>query len=126
MTTTRALLPQRRRCETFDMRHAGLRAAFTISVGYYEDGGVGEVFITGAKAGSTAEVIARDGAVLLSFAVQYGVPLDVIRGALTREANGAPSTIVGAVVDRLAAERIPRNGFPSPHRTPQTPAPPDA
>jgi hypothetical protein len=126
MTTTRTRLPQRRYCETFELRHAGLRAVFAITVGRYDDGGIGEVFITGPKVGSEAESIARDGAVLLSLALQHGVPLEVIRGAVTREANGAPSTIVGAVVDRLAAERMPRNGSASPHRTPQTPAPPDA
>ena len=62
---------------------------------------IGEVFISGSKAGSTTEAVARDGAVLLSIALQHGVPLETIKHALTREGNGTPSTIIGAVVDRL-------------------------
>jgi hypothetical protein len=100
MTSTRAILPARRESETFNLNRGGTRFAVTVS--YYAPGRPAEVFITGAKAGSDVEAIARDGAVLLSIALQFGVPLDVIRGALTRESNDDASTIVGAVVDRLA------------------------
>lgn len=98
----RNMLPQRRHAETFELRHGGQNALFAVTVGYYAPGGaVGEVFICGAKAGSTVEAVARDGAVLLSLALQHGIPLALIKGALTREYDGAPSTIIGAVVDRL-------------------------
>jgi len=97
--TDRKTLPQRRLAETFDLRHGN--ATFQITSGYFPDGRLGEVFIAGAKVGSDLEAVARDGAVLLSLALQFGIPLGMIRGALTREENGAPSTIVGAVVDRL-------------------------
>lgn len=100
--TPRRALPQRRACETFDLRHGTQRSAFAVTVGRFDDGVIAEVFIAGAKAGSEVEAVARDGAVLLSIALQYGVPLSVIRGSLTREANESPSTIIGAVVDRLA------------------------
>ena len=43
-------------------------------------------------------------AVLLSIALQHGVPLETIKHALTREGNGTPSTIIGAVVDRLTGQ----------------------
>ncbi|WP_442896066.1 toprim domain-containing protein [Bradyrhizobium sp. AZCC 2289] len=51
------------------------------------------------------EAIARDGAVLLSLALQHGAELDNIRSAITRDEQGAPSSIVGAVVDQLSGEK---------------------
>jgi len=102
--TARDTLPQRRRAETFEIEHGGQRTRFAVTVGYYDSTNrVGEVFITGAKAGSGSEAIARDGAVILSIALQYGVPLETIKHAMTREADGSPSTVIGAVVDRLAS-----------------------
>jgi hypothetical protein len=101
MTAHRKPLPQRRASETFELRHGNHRGTFQVTIGYYPDGSIGEVFVSGAKAGSEVEAVARDSAVLLSIAVQFGVPLEIIRHAITREANGAPSTIIGAVIDRL-------------------------
>ena len=77
---------------------------FQVTLGRYLDGSIGEVFISGAKAGSDVEAVARDGAVLLSIALQFGVPLEIIRHAITREQDGTPSTIIGAVIDRLSHE----------------------
>jgi hypothetical protein len=100
--TARRALPNRRCGETFELKHGGQNTVFAVTVGYYEPGGViGEVFISGAKAGSEFEAVARDGAVLLSIALQFGVPLETIRHAITREHDGRPSTIIGAVIDRL-------------------------
>jgi hypothetical protein len=102
--TARNPLPQRRACETFELRHGNID--FTVTVGFYSDHSIGEVFICGAKAGSDVEATARDGAILLSLALQYGVPYDVIKRAITREHNGKPSTIVGAVIDRIPEEEL--------------------
>lgn len=99
---TRRTLPQRRACETFEVAFGGLRGNHTVTLGYYDDGSVGEVFIDGGKSGEQVEAIARDGAVLLSLALQSGVAVDTIRHAITRDGQGAPSSIVGVVVDRLA------------------------
>ena len=52
--------------------------------------------------GSDLEATARDAAIVLSIAVQYGVPLEPIRHAVTRNADGSPSSIIGAVLERLA------------------------
>jgi membrane-bound lytic murein transglycosylase B len=101
----RRVLPQRRYAETFDLRHRTETGdqSYSISVGYFADDLTpAEIFINGAKVGSGVEAVARDGAVLMSIALQYGVPLDVMRGAITRERGDAPSSIVGAVLDLLA------------------------
>ncbi len=101
MTSNRAVLPNRRAGENFEMRHGGKNTVFVITTGHYPDGRVGEVFISGAKAGSEVDAVARDGAILLSLALQHGVPLETMKHAMTREPDGSASTIVGAVVDRL-------------------------
>ena len=102
--TERRILPQRRRAETFEVAFGGLDRAHTVTVGYYDDDAIGEVFIDGGKSGEMVESIARDGAVLLSLALQYGANLSNIESAITRDGQGAPASIIGAVVDRLSEE----------------------
>jgi hypothetical protein len=98
----RRVLDNRRFGENFELRHGGKNTTFTVTIGRYPDGAVGEVFITGAKAGSEVDAVARDGAILLSLALQHHVPLETIRHAMTREADGSASTIIGAVVDEIS------------------------
>ncbi|MBR0879657.1 hypothetical protein ACVMGC_001059 [Bradyrhizobium barranii subsp. barranii] len=101
----RRTLPQRRRAETFEVAFGGLSRTHTVTLGYYDDGTIGEVFINGGKSGEVVEAIARDGAVILSMALQSGVALDTIKHAITRDSQGEPSSIIGAVVDQLREER---------------------
>lgn len=105
MPQRREPLPSRRHSETFKMPWGGLAMPHTVTVGYYDDGRVGEVFIAGGKSGEAVEAIARDGAVLLSMALQHGVPMEVIAHAITRDGRDQPQTIVGAIVDMLAGEQ---------------------
>jgi len=100
MTESQAL-PMRRRSETFNIAYGGLTKDHTVTVGFYDDGRPGEVFINGGKSGEQVEAIARDGAVVLSLALQHGASLDTIRVALTRDGQSAPQSIVGVVVDSL-------------------------
>jgi hypothetical protein len=80
----RERLPDRRAAETWDIQVGGLR--YTISVGYYESGRIGEIFIQNHKQGSQAGLMAADSAVLCSIALQHGVPIETLRHALMREA----------------------------------------
>jgi hypothetical protein len=124
MVANRKTLPPRRFSETLDLAFG--KAVFQVSVGYFEDIALvpdpsiadavvlkrvivrtpGEVFITGAKAGSEIEAIARDGAVLISIGLQHGVPLDVMAGAVTRDPQARPMTVVGAVIDQMIQRRL--------------------
>src|SRR5512132_238364 len=97
---TRRILPQRRRAETFTVAH--WNQPFVVTVGFFDDGTPGEVFVD-SKTGGDVEAIARDAAVLLSLALQHGVLVEAIKHAVTRDSNGAPSSILGAVVDRISA-----------------------
>jgi hypothetical protein len=99
--TERQALPMRRRCETFEIDYGGLKKSHVITVGYYDDDRPGEVFINGGKSGEQVEAIARDGAVLLSMALQHGATLETIKHAITRDGQEQPQSIVGVVVDHL-------------------------
>lgn len=99
--TVRKTMPARRRSETFTMRFGNMNALFAVTIGHYADGSVGEVFISGAKTGSEIEAVTRDGAILLSLAIQHGADLKIVQHALTREGSGKASTIIGAVVDEI-------------------------
>lgn len=97
-------LPNRRLSITNEMRYG--KTSFQVSIGYYDQACTkpAEVFISGSKAGSDLDATTRDGAVLLSVALQYGVPIEVMAGAITRGRTGDPATIIGAVIDRLQRE----------------------
>ncbi len=99
--TTRLELPPRRRCETFELPYGGLTSPHVVTVGYYDDGRLGEVFINGGKSGELVEAIARDGAVMTSLALQHGVSVDTMLHAITRNGQDEPQSIVGAVVEGL-------------------------
>lgn len=103
--TTRTMLPNRRPALTYDLEFWGQRVAVTID----PDHGL-EVFATTRRSGSTTDAAVRDAAILFSLARQYGCPLATIARAVTRNADGSPSTPIGAVVDNLiaaAAESAP-------------------
>ena len=98
----RRVLPQRRASETFDLRFWSQN--FTITVGRYPDGAIGEVFIASHKTGGDVEAIARDAGVLLSLALQHGVPPETIRHAVTRGTSEEPASILGGVIDSITTK----------------------
>jgi len=96
---TRTKLLDRRECTTMDVYHNGQR--YHVSIGRFRDGSLAEVFVSGSKSGSDLEAVCRDAAVILSISRQYGVPLDPILHAVTRNTDNSPSSIIGAVLERL-------------------------
>jgi hypothetical protein len=103
--TARARLPDRRPAETFEFDVAGLR--YTATVGRFPDGRIGEIFLNNHKSNSAADANARDSAIVCSLALQHGVELDTIRGALVRDSRGNASTPLGAALDLIAQEAAP-------------------
>ena len=98
----RERLRNRRLAETFDLEVAGLR--YTCTVGRFDDGRIGELFLTNHKSNSQADTNARDSAIVFSFAVQHGADPEAIRRALCRDSNGNASGPLGRALD-LIAER---------------------
>jgi hypothetical protein len=98
----RERLRYRRPAETFGIEAGGLH--YTATVGRFDDGRLAEVFLTSNKVGSAAATAACDAAVLCSIALQYGVPLDVLRHALMRDAQGRAIGPLSVVLDQIAEE----------------------
>ncbi|MDQ3813952.1 MAG: intein-containing adenosylcobalamin-dependent ribonucleoside-diphosphate reductase, partial [Armatimonadota bacterium] len=72
----RRKLPDERQSITHKFSIAGQEGYFT--VGLYEDGSPGEIFIKMSKEGSTISGLMDSFAVAISMALQYGVPLRVL------------------------------------------------
>jgi hypothetical protein len=100
---TRERLHNRRRQITDCVRwplDAGRR--IHVSAGFAGDGRILEAFLRGGgRSGSDVDFLLDDLAVLLSRDLQHGDRLAKIASGLGRLPDGKPSSIVGAVVDRL-------------------------
>lgn len=98
----RELLANRRNCETITVDWG--KRGYAISFGMFPDGRPAEIFIS-AYHNTTTEIdqVARDGAVLVSLALQHGCDPETIAHAITRDGGGNPSTIIGAVIDSMVA-----------------------
>ncbi len=82
----------------------GVNAGYSVSYGRFPGRGPSEIFITTNKASSDAESIARDAAIMISIALQYGAAFDALRSAVTRDGEGRPLTIIGHALDLVAAD----------------------
>ena len=92
----RVRLPNRRVSELVDFEHGGRR--WTLTVGHFADGRVGEVFLDTPKASAIGE-IAANAAIAASVAFQHGALLETVRHALAdRRAGplGAALTLIDA------------------------------
>ncbi|MFY0735646.1 hypothetical protein [Aurantimonas sp. NFXS3] len=96
---TREALLQRRCCENEDIVFGGITVSVTF--GYYDDGRIGEVFLSTRKIGTAMDTAVRDMAVLLSIALQYGVTPGVLRRSLTTTEIGAPEGLAGKIVSMI-------------------------
>ncbi|MGO9849194.1 MAG: hypothetical protein ACLPKT_22110 [Methylocella sp.] len=100
--TLRERLPNRRASVSFTFEVEGLR--FTATVSRFADGRIGELFLNNHKADNQADTNARDAAIVLSFALQHGADIDVIRRALCRDSQGRALGPLAAALDLLASE----------------------
>lgn len=101
---TRERLLDRRASENEDIIFAGVTVS--VSFGYYDDGRIGEVFLSTRKIGSAVDTAVRDAAVLLSLLLQYGCSPKIIRRSLTADERGDPEGLAGQVVS-LIEDRWP-------------------
>ena len=92
-------LAMRREAESFVLHFCGLSDPFFVTVGRFPDGRVAEVFINASKRDQLFDHLARDAAILISIALQYGAPIDALRKALSRDAHGSAQGIAGAALD---------------------------
>jgi hypothetical protein len=97
--TTRNRLPNRRPAESFELEVNGLR--YTATVGRFPDGTIGELFLNNHRSDSSADIAARESAIVFSIAIQHGADPQTIRRALCRDSQGRASGPLGAALDAI-------------------------
>ena len=95
----RNLLPNRRLAETIAFERDG--SQYCLTVGYFPDGSVGEIFLNHDRGDSLLDVLTSDAAILASLALQHGCTLETIIHAIKRDARGVASSPIGAALDRI-------------------------
>lgn len=115
MQTERQRLPDRRPSISEVIEVGGQE--YTATAGFdIADLGVKEVFLTGAKEGSSMDAILGDAAVVISVALQHGVPIEALAKSVARIrtmplapkdldfehlSKTVPATAIGATLDFL-------------------------
>lgn len=104
--TGRERLPDRRQNATVDLRHDGLR--FTLTVGLDGQGAPKEVFADGLKIGAAMAHLLSDACVVISLALQHGVPPAELRKSLGQVPDVAkgedavrPASALGVIIEEL-------------------------
>ena len=100
----RQLLPNPRLNETQEFDRDGIHIIMT--VGFYRDGRIGEVFLNADRADSMLDVLMSDAAIIASLALQNGVPIEQITHALKRDKFGIASSPIGAALDRISVREV--------------------
>ncbi|RPJ39490.1 MAG: hypothetical protein EHM35_02270 [Planctomycetaceae bacterium] len=75
---------------------------YTATCGYHPDGRLAEVFLRAGKAGTDLAIQSQETAIAVSMALQFGCPLETLRGAMPRSSDGKPEGAIGALLDLLA------------------------
>ncbi|MCP1832806.1 hypothetical protein [Bradyrhizobium sp. USDA 4545] len=106
---------KRRELETIAIEHEGQRYKIGLGRSMLCDGSCGgaprlgsidEVFLNGQKANSQLDVLASDGAILMSKLIQYGCPPADIFHAMKRNPDGSAASPLGRAAAYLVeAER---------------------
>lgn len=113
---TREKLPNRRRAVTIDFDHViergvnglpGKSVPYRATLGYYDDGRLGEVFIESAqKVATGTDIAVRDAAIGVSIGLQYGVDAEVLVPSFLRDANGRSEGVLGQLMEKLREENL--------------------
>jgi hypothetical protein len=105
----RSRLPNRRKCETREL--AVGNTVIIASVGFDRAGRPAEVFLSGAKDGSTMASILDDASVVISVALQHGIPAASLAKSISRAPDYAgamsPASVIGATLDLVAGYESP-------------------
>jgi hypothetical protein len=100
MVPERRRLPDRRASESFNFMLGSFVYVATIS--RFNDGTLAEIFLGNGKAGSASDGNAKEVAIIATIALQFGVPVDVIRHAVLRDDRGRAAGPLGMALEILA------------------------
>lgn len=97
----REYLPDRRVNRTVKVRWQD--HSFFLTIGFYDEAlkRPGEVFADSGKTPENVKQIVQDACVIISVALQYGVPPNAFGKSIPRHDDGKPYTIVGVICDLL-------------------------
>lgn len=98
----RTTLPPRRHNRTGRLDWRG--QPYTLTCGYGRDGGIAEIFLDAPRIGSDVAALVRDAAILASFALQYGAPLDRLVAAMMKDGEDRPASVIGLALALALAE----------------------
>jgi len=104
-------LPNRRETQTETL---AIGSEVHAAVGFAEDGAPKELFLSGGKEGSDISALLSDAAVIISVALQHGVPASALAHSISRLpawpdapsrvlCGSAPVSVIGAALDLLVA-----------------------
>lgn len=96
----RKTLPERRPSEQYKFEVMGF--TWYATIGYYEDGSPGELFLATAKTGEMGRLLSADAAVAVSLALQYGCPAQTLIDAMTADSYGEPVSPVSLALSKVA------------------------
>lgn len=105
MSDRRERLPNRRVAETLEFVHAGPTGShhkYRATLGFYENGQLGEIFLSSNKTGTDLFVASQEVGLLASFALQAGIAPETLRESTPRTSEGKPETALGTLLDILA------------------------
>ena len=97
--------PSRRLHEVVQFEHDGF--TYVAGIGRFDDGKLPKVFLNADKVGTAMETQARDAAVTASLFFQNGGSPEILRRALTRNADGNASSALGKLLYILLSEGMP-------------------
>ena len=80
-------------------------------IGFYPDGRPGEVFTHGARSGSSMDALLADACVVVSSLMQHGAEPGDLSSSMGRLGNAEPASIIGAVIDMVAASASHSRNF---------------
>ena len=107
--SNRVRLDNRRGSETMEfetLRRPGVDPIkYVASLGYFPDGRLAEVFLRAGRAGTDINIQSQETAIAVSFALQYGCPVDTMRAAMPRTQEGEPEGAIGMLLDLLAKDK---------------------
>ena len=108
----RARLPNRRRAETQSLAIGGM--TLTATIGFAPDGRPQELFLSGVKDGSGLAAILDDASVVISVALQYGMPAAALAKSISRAPHGmgriTAASVIGAALDLLGDFEASKKG----------------
>jgi hypothetical protein len=100
---SRRRLPNRRMAETVNLALGGIILSAT--VGFDAAGNPAEVFLSGAKDGSGMASILEDASVVISVALQHGIPATALARSISRSPDGMghikAASVIGAALDLI-------------------------